>query len=195
MRYVACVASKDTAFAQFIRLTLLTRVRSVTVIDNWEQTPIADLYVIDLDTLPLPEHLEGKLLCCSFTKPKPADFPYLWADRPFRPARLLALLDLAYEGEDQHLTLCEDRLSATLEGREVELSPREFALLSLLHEAKGAYVSREDILTRVWGEGTHDASLVNVYIHYLRQKLEPTGKRYIHSARNGGYALVLGEEE
>ena len=188
MHVQACVLSKDMAFAQFVRLTLLTRLRQVVIS---EDVVSADIYVVDLDTVSLPASLTGKILCCSHTLDRPADFPYLWADRPFRPARLLALLDLAYEEEDDVMTLHPERHSCTLEGKEVSFSTKEFALLEALYEADGDYVSHDTLLARVWGEDVQGTSLLSVYIHYLRKKLEQNGKKYISSTRGGGYALIL----
>ena len=188
----ACVISSDMAFAAFVRLTLLTRLRQVVIAEA--EYPSADIYVVDLDTMPLPTGLTGKVLCCSHSIEKPADLPYLWADRPFRPARLLALLDLAYDEEDL-MTLHPERLSCTLDGNEIFLSKCEFSLLSVLYDADGAYLSREVLLHLVWGKEETDTSLINVYIHYLRKKLEGRGRKYIHSKRGIGYALILREEE
>jgi hypothetical protein len=192
MYYRACVVSKDMAFAGFVRLTLLTRLRQVTITEG--DYPPSDIYVIDLDTIPLPNGLSGKVLCCSYSREKPSNFPYLWVDRPFRPARLLALLDLACDDDDT-LTLHPERLTCTLGGQEVTFSKCEFALLTALYEADGAFLTREALLRAVWGDGETDPSLVNVYIHYLRKKLESGGKKYIYSKRGRGYALILREED
>lgn len=191
MRYQACVISKDAAFSQFIYLTLLTRLRKVCIFNGEAELPEADIYVVDLDTCELPRHLQGTVLCCSATRDKPRDFPYLWVDRPFRPARMLALLDLS-DSPDDELYVMRERQSALVAGEEISLSSREYALLRALYEAKGEYVTREALLKTVWGDTESDPGVVNVYIHYLRRKLERGGHRFIASSRGLGYALKSG---
>jgi two-component system OmpR family response regulator len=58
-----------------------------------------------------------------------------------------------------------------------------------LVNARGAAVSREVILDRVW-HGDADGGIVNVYIHYLREKLETEGERIILASRGRGYSLT-----
>ena len=60
-------------------------------------------------------------------------------------------------------------------------------LLSVLKAAKGKSVSREQLIKEVWGEKGNDG-LLNLYIHYLRQKLEKDGQRHIFSVRGKGYS-------
>lgn len=77
-------------------------------------------------------------------------------------------------------------LSLAGEGGETPLTPTEQRLLSLLKAANGAPVAREVLLREVWGEGASDG-LLNLYIHYLREKLEKDGKRRIFASRGKGY--------
>ncbi len=189
----ACVISRDPDFAQFIHLTLLSRIRAVTVTTE-ESIPAADVYVVDLDTILTPPMLEGRVLWCSAKLDKPADCPDLWADRPFRPARLLALLDLAEEEKAPLLYPYPDRAAVQVGDAEVALSLREHALLMALWNANGAYRSREALLHEVWGDEETEPGVVNVYIHYLRRKLEANGQRYIYAARGRGYKLTRGDE-
>lgn len=75
-----------------------------------------------------------------------------------------------------------------------ELSNREFALLELLIQHRGEILSRARILDRVWGL-QHDTStnLVDVYVRYLRNKLDGAGCQLEHSkietVRGRGYRL------
>ena len=55
-------------------------------------------------------------------------------------------------------------------------------------EKRGEYVSREELLSRIWQNKT-DKGILNVYIHYLREKLEKGGERIIISSRNLGYKI------
>jgi len=73
----------------------------------------------------------------------------------------------------------------------IELTPREFELLVFLAENKNQEKSREEILSEVWGyDFIGETNLVDVYIRYLRQKIDK-GFRYklIHTIRGVGYML------
>ena len=63
----------------------------------------------------------------------------------------------------------------------------EYKLLDVILSADG-YVSKDAILRTVWGNG-YDEGVVNVYIYYLRRKLEKDGRRVIISSRNEGYKI------
>jgi DNA-binding response OmpR family regulator len=78
-------------------------------------------------------------------------------------------------------------------GRAVELSPREFDLLSLLASQPEKVFSTEDILAQVWGaEFVGQPQVVYVHIRWLRQKLEsdPDHPGRILTVRGVGYKLV-----
>ncbi len=80
------------------------------------------------------------------------------------------------------------------DGNEVELSPREFALLEFLMHHAGEVVTRTEILEHVWDYGYDGVSnVVNVYVGHLRKKLEaPFGRPLIHTIRGVGYLLEQG---
>ena len=75
--------------------------------------------------------------------------------------------------------------------RPVGLTAREYQLLLLLLERKGTVVSRELILRQVWNDDQATTSnVIEVYVRYLRQKLEEGGeRRLIHTIRGQGYCL------
>ncbi len=78
-------------------------------------------------------------------------------------------------------------------GAEVELTPREFALLDFLIARADDALSRDELLDQVWGinfdTGTN---MVDVYMHFLRRKLEAFGlKEMIQTVRGYGYRLAL----
>jgi two-component system response regulator MprA len=75
--------------------------------------------------------------------------------------------------------------------RLVALTAREYQLLLLLLERKGTVVSRDLILRRVWNDDRGTSSnVIEVYVRYLRQKLEQGGeRRLIHTIRGQGYCL------
>ncbi|MEA2255804.1 MAG: two-component system, OmpR family, response regulator [Solirubrobacteraceae bacterium] len=79
----------------------------------------------------------------------------------------------------------------TRDGRETELTAREFELLAFLVRRPGQVVSRRQLLEHVW-DGEHDASsnIVDVYVGYLRKKLEDDDEhRLIRTVRGVGFVL------
>ena len=85
--------------------------------------------------------------------------------------------------------LSENERSLRLYGKQIKLTEVEYALLRAIAEADGAFISREALKSAVWGEDSSEG-LLNVYIHYLREKLERDGEKVILSSRKSGYALA-----
>jgi two-component system OmpR family response regulator len=80
----------------------------------------------------------------------------------------------------------------TRAGVPVRLSAREFALLEYLLRRPGEVVSRNALRDHVWNYGYDEVSnVVDVYIGYLRRKLEqPFGRPLIRTVRGVGYAVM-----
>jgi DNA-binding response OmpR family regulator len=77
---------------------------------------------------------------------------------------------------------------ATIGDHEIDLSAREFALTEELMRHAGQVLSREQLLSRVWGYDFDPGSnVVDVYVRYLRTKLGP---ERIETVRGAGYRLV-----
>lgn len=75
-------------------------------------------------------------------------------------------------------------------GRRIELSAKEFDLLELFAKNPGKVYSRYEIEEHVWPEYTGGSNVVDVYVGYLRRKLESGGeRRLIHTIRSVGYVL------
>ncbi|MBV9228514.1 MAG: response regulator transcription factor [Chloroflexi bacterium] len=76
-------------------------------------------------------------------------------------------------------------------GREIELSPTEYELLALFLRRPRQVLTRDIILDRVWGMDFEGSSnVMEVYIGYLRTKLEADGEpRLIHTIRGVGYVF------
>jgi two-component system OmpR family response regulator len=83
--------------------------------------------------------------------------------------------------------------TVTRGGREIELTPREFALLLFLARRAGEVVPRTELLEHVWDEAEEGSTnVVDVYVGYLRKKLErPFGRRrrLIRTVRGIGFML------
>lgn len=75
--------------------------------------------------------------------------------------------------------------------REIKLSPKEFDLLSLLLRRGGSTVSRQELLRECWGhEMEGDSNLVDVYVNYLRKKVDfPEDEKLIYTVRGEGYRM------
>ena len=76
-------------------------------------------------------------------------------------------------------------------GHSIDLTAKEFDLLDYLLTHPRQVFTRDQILERVWGyDFMGDSNIIEVYIRYLRIKLEERGeKRLIHTVRGVGYAL------
>ena len=76
---------------------------------------------------------------------------------------------------------------ASVQGETIELSAREYTMLEVLMRHAGQVLSREQLLSHVWGYD-HDpgSNVVDVYVGYLRKKLGPD---VIETARGMGYRL------
>ena len=73
----------------------------------------------------------------------------------------------------------------------IELTPREFSLLRYLMHRRGEPVSKQDLVEHVWADGEMEANVVQVYVGYLRRKIdEPFGRQAIETVRGHGYRLA-----
>ena len=76
------------------------------------------------------------------------------------------------------------------DGRRIDLSAKEFELLELLARNPGKVFNRFEIEEKVWPEYTGGSNVVDVYIGYLRRKLEGEAeRRLLHTVRGVGYVL------
>jgi DNA-binding response OmpR family regulator len=75
-------------------------------------------------------------------------------------------------------------------GKEIELSGREYALLEFLIHRAGQVVTRDQLREHVWGDADVWSNVVDVYIGYLRQKIDAASNRpLIQTVRGIGYSL------
>ncbi|GLY26752.1 response regulator transcription factor [Kineosporia sp. NBRC 101731] len=121
-----------------------------------------------------------------------------YMSKPFRFEELLARIRLRLREDPRepeltvltHGALALDLRSrrAAVEGRTVELSAREFALAETFVRHPGQVLSREQLLSHVWGYDFDPGSnVVDVYVRYLRKKL---GVQWFETVRGMGYRLV-----
>jgi len=82
------------------------------------------------------------------------------------------------------------RRSARRGNHQMDLSRREAALLEYFMRAAGETHSKEEILRGVWGDTAKDTNLVEVYVGYLRKKLDaPFDSHLFQTVRGQGYRL------
>jgi two-component system response regulator ArlR len=90
-----------------------------------------------------------------------------------------------------NLVLYPNRYEALVDGHPVDLTKKEYELLEFLLRNKNIVLGRERIIQVVWGyDYIGDTNVVDVYIRYLRSKLdEHFGQKYIHTVRGVGYVV------
>lgn len=96
------------------------------------------------------------------------------------------------------LTIDTDGCRATKDGRDMELTAKEFEILRHLAKNKGRVISRERLYEAIWNEDSFGCdNTVMVHIRHLREKLEsdPTSPKYIITMKGLGYKLVDPYEE
>ena len=100
---------------------------------------------------------------------------------PERPA-MLSAGDLVLDPAARQVTRGDTR---------IELTAREFSLLEYLMRHAGEVVGRFELLEHVWqAYGASEANVVEVYIGYLRRKVDaPFGRRSVTTVRGAGYRL------
>lgn len=87
------------------------------------------------------------------------------------------------------ITVDDDSGTVSRNGRVIELSKIEYALLSQMSRRQGRVFTRTELLGLVWQYEGGNTDLVEVHISSLRRKLEEHGPRLIHTARARGYAF------
>ena len=121
--------------------------------------------------------------------------------KPFRFEELLARVRVRLRGDHAaeptvlragSLALDLRTRQAIVDGAAVDLTAREFAIAEVFFRHPGQVLSREQLLSHVWGYDFDPGSnIVDVYVGYLRRKL---GKDRIESVRGMGYRLERGSD-
>ena len=121
--------------------------------------------------------------------------------KPFSPKELVARVrahlrrfhksneSTSEELRFQNLTINQNRREVFMESRKIDLTPREFDLLSYLIVNKDKVVTRDTLLDNIWGYDYYgDAKIVNVTIARLREKMEkdPANPQYVITQQGSG---------
>ncbi|MDC8106398.1 response regulator transcription factor [Chryseobacterium sp. PTM-20240506] len=89
-----------------------------------------------------------------------------------------------------NLTIDTDLHKVVQDNKEIELSPTEYKLLTFLLENKNKVLSRTQILHNVWGiDFDSTTNVVDVYISYVRNKIDETDQKIIHTIKGTGYLI------
>jgi DNA-binding response OmpR family regulator len=120
--------------------------------------------------------------------------PFAFGELVARVEALLRRSDLSRHEPELRvadLVLNPTTRQVTRGGRDIELTPKEYALLRYLMENAGIVLSRSQILNNNWGYGFDPGTkVVEVYIRYLRKKVdEGEGTPLIHTIRGAGYFI------
>ena len=95
--------------------------------------------------------------------------------------------------EQRSLEIDDTRKVVILRGKEVALSPKEYALVGLLSSEPGRVFSRQEILSRLWPDNRYATSQdVQKYVYLLRKRLEDdlSHPKFILTVRGFGYRLA-----
>ena len=91
--------------------------------------------------------------------------------------------------DNEIFQLHPDTFRVPLDGRDIQLKAREFALLSCLVEHKGTILTKNELFELVWPDGFYSDGTLNVHIRKLREKLEknPNEPEHIKTVWGTGY--------
>lgn len=122
--------------------------------------------------------------------------------KPFAIEELLARIRVIFRRQEEtqdagsslasgSLVLQREARIVTKGGRHISLTKREFALLEALMRNVNRVMSREALLDTVWGyDAVVDANVVDVYVRYLRNKIDEAGApSLIEAVRGVGYVI------
>lgn len=112
----------------------------------------------------------------------------------FRRIRTLPSSGDGLQYEIGRLTVLAEQREVRLDGKPVDLTPKEFELLLFLCRHKGKVLSRQQLLHGVWDyHFLGDTRIVDVHISHLRDKIERNARmpEYIWTVRNVGYKLSV----
>ncbi|ADH62754.1 two component transcriptional regulator, winged helix family [Allomeiothermus silvanus DSM 9946] len=213
------VVEDEPAVRMGLRLSLSRAghqvLEAATATEAWEQLPQADLVVLDWM---LPDEPGVRLLERLRRDGRYENLPVLmltaragegdrvegltrgaddYLTKPFSTPELLARIQalLRRSGKSGRierggLALDLERHQASLDGRPLDLTRREFDLLAFLARHPGRVYSREELLERVWGpEFMGTARTVDQHVAQLREKLQEDPKlpRFLETLRGVGY--------
>jgi DNA-binding response OmpR family regulator len=95
-----------------------------------------------------------------------------------------------------HVVLDPYNRKLSVDSKEVELTEKEFLIMEFLLKNPERPLTRNEIAEYVWQNKGESTNIVDVYVNFLRKKLDSLStRRYIHTVRGTGYILKEGDEE
>ena len=200
MKYQIAVFSADETFGRMLELEFFMLRKSVLRAKQTASDFYADTVLLDLDTCQMPnEQSCGRIIGLTVDSALIGESTLrkcsMIFHRPFE-MRLLRQEVLAdgERGQEHHLAPEGEGMTAEIRdttlllgGAEIPLTPNEARIMQLLIEHRRQVVSREDIAEVI---GASEANKTDVYICYLRRKLENAlGYRLIQTVRGQGYTI------
>ena len=180
------IITKDPYLGQKLNIELSESGAAVRISADFQAESVKRAGFVFLDTEASDERPNGNrfIYLCRGNEPIPngsrrLSVPFAIGD---------AVAQLSKIPDSPRLFFDKKAKTAVVYGKSVRLTDVEAALFGVLLEAEGNFVSREELLDRVW-RGEKQSGVLNVYIHYLREKLELKGEKILLSSRQKGYAV------
>ena len=177
------IVSSDEIFAAAIKQYLEDMHMDGTILDR--------CVIVDLDFL--SENPRERAVTFSRDENKMPDLV-----RPFLMTELAETVKKRFSTDPDAVEVSENKTDdmllssdgVTYKGSFTPLTPKERDVLLLLLSRRGCALSREEIFHALWGEDEAGSNVVDVYIRYLRKKLDfRFGERIIYTRRGCGYYI------
>ena len=201
MNYQIVIYSADVVFARMLELEFLARDKTVLVTEQYQDGLYSDVALLDLDSASAPPaDRYGRMIgftrrgaladddtrrLCSMILHRPFEMRLLRREILGElPAARSAMESLQKQIK---LSVNAEQSILLFDGQKIRLTPRELLVVQCLLSHRGNAVSRE-LLATVIGESS--ANKTDVYVCYLRRKLESVSQqKIIITVRNRGYMI------
>lgn len=212
--YNIILTEKDKQFRSFLKQLLQLNGYSVDVVIKPSalvkkvEKSVPDLIIMDAEVFkPNTENICKELkkyhpsikMIVIGTRPYKC-FANDYISKPFTPEVFLAKVKSKLELGNlktnlltyEDITLDHNNFQVIRDGKEISLTPKEYALLLYLMTNPNRVLSREKILNRVWTYAPNtETRVVDIFISFLRDKIDkPYKRKYIHSIRGFGYKFA-----
>ena len=185
-------ALEEDSFDLVLLVVMLPELSGLEVLRRVRKTNTATPIILITARGSVPDKVSGLDLGANDYITKPFDIEELLA-------RIRAQLRLNIHAQEEKetelsiadLTVNEKTREIQRSGQMRELTPREYDLLVHLLNHQQQVLTRDQLLTAVWGfDYFGDTNVVDVYIRYLRKKIDyPFEKQLIHTVRGVGYVM------
>lgn len=206
MDYQVVVLTHDEVFGRMLELEFSGLALSTAVADRLAAEDRTEIVILDLDSAAVPSSNQYRKMIGFSRRPamttQGARSCSMILRRPFQMSLLRSevLSELEQDrsmdrrmpenraSAERQIRLYEDGRRLKCDGKEIALTPVEFAVMETLLERRRQPVSREDLASLLGGK---DLNEVNVFICYLRRKTDGLpGGRLIRTVRGKGYEIV-----